>query len=159
MRQCSRPEVDQKEYENDLISEQQITLSKARVEQRKKVLEINRACLETYRTETMPAQLAETDATVRKAESLYRLKKNQVESLHVRAGAAGVLAQVKDKIEPGQSVSPGTIVAKITNPQEAQGPVEGPRGPGPGPAPQPAGGGGHAPWDRHGKGLAGSIRL
>jgi multidrug efflux pump subunit AcrA (membrane-fusion protein) len=111
-------QVDQKEYENDLISEQQITLSRARVEQRKKVLEINRACLDMFRTETMPAQLAETDAAVSKAESLYRLKLNQVESLRVRAGTAGVLAQVKDKIEPGQSVSPSTIVAKITNPRK-----------------------------------------
>ena len=111
-------EVDQKEYENDLISEQEIKLSKARVQQRKKVLEINQACLEMFRTETMPSQLAEVDATVRKAESLYRLKKNQVDSLHVRAGTAGVLAQVKDKIEPGQSVSASTIVAKITNPRK-----------------------------------------
>jgi HlyD family secretion protein len=111
-------EVDQKEYENDLISEQQIKLSKARVEQKKRVLEINQACLEMFRTQTMPSQLAETDASVRKAESLYKLKKNQVESLHVRAGTAGVLAQVKEKIEPGQSVSSSTIVAKITNPKK-----------------------------------------
>ncbi len=111
-------EVDQKEYENDLISEQQIKLSKARVEQRKRVLEINKQCLEMSRNQTIPAQLAETDATVLKAESLYELKKIQVESLRVRAGAAGVLAQVKDKIEPGQSVSPSTIVAKITNPRK-----------------------------------------
>jgi HlyD family secretion protein len=111
-------EVDQKEYENDLISEQQIKLSKARVEQRKRVLEINKQCLEMSRNQTIPAQLAETDATVLKAQSLYELKKVQVDSLHVRAGTAGVLAQVKDKIEPGQSVSPSTIVAKITNPKK-----------------------------------------
>jgi HlyD family secretion protein len=111
-------QVDEKEYENDLISEQQITLSRARVEQRKKVLEINQNCLEMSRTETMPAQLAQTEAAVGKAESLYRLKKTQVESLHVRAGAAGILAQIPNKIEPGQSVSASTIVAKITNPKK-----------------------------------------
>jgi len=111
-------EVHQKEYENDLISEQQIKLTKARVEQKKKVLEIGQACLEMFRMETIPSQLAEMDASVRKAESWYRLKKKQVGSLHVRAGMAGVLAQVKDRIEPGQSVSPSTIVAKITNPRK-----------------------------------------
>lgn len=111
-------EVDRKEYENDLISEQQIKLSRARVEQRKRVLEINRQCLEMSRNQTIPAQLAETDATVLKAQSLYDLKRIQVESLLVRAGTAGVLAQVKEKIEPGQSVSPSTIVAKITNPKK-----------------------------------------
>ena len=111
-------EVHEKEYENDLISEQQITLSRARVEQRKQVMEINQKRLEMFEKETIPAQLAEADAAVQKAESLYNLKKNQVESLHVRAGTAGVLAQVKDQIEPGQSVSPSTIVAKITNPRK-----------------------------------------
>jgi len=110
-------QVDEKEYENDLISEQQITLSRARVEQRKKVLEINQRCLEMFRKENLPAQLAETEAAVLKAESLYRLKKTQVESLHVRSGAAGILAQIPNKIEPGQSVSASTIVAKITNPK------------------------------------------
>ncbi len=111
-------QVHEKEYENDLISEQQITLSRARVEQRQQVMEINQKRLEMFEKETIPAQLAEADAAVEKAESLYNLKKNQVESLHVRAGTAGVLAQVKDKIEPGQSVSPSTIVAKITNPRK-----------------------------------------
>lgn len=111
-------EVREKEYENDLISLQQITLARAKVEQSKKLLEINEKCLEMYEKETIPSQLAETQAAVRKAESLYNLKKNQVDSLHVRAGTAGVLAQVKDKIEPGQSVSPSTIVAKITNPKK-----------------------------------------
>lgn len=111
-------QVDEKEYENDLISEQQITLSRARVEQKKKLLDINQACLEMYRNETMPSELAEMEATVRKAELLYELKKTQVQSLHVRAGTEGVLAQVKEKIEPGQSVSPSTIVAKITNPKK-----------------------------------------
>jgi HlyD family secretion protein len=110
--------VDQNEYENDLISEQQITLSKARVEQRKIVLEINQKCLEMSRKETMPAQLAQLEATVGKAESLYRLKRTQVESLHVRAGTAGILAQIPTKIEPGQFVSASTIVAKITNPKK-----------------------------------------
>jgi HlyD family secretion protein len=111
-------QVDEKEYESDLISEQQITLSRARVEQRKKVLEINQRCLEMFRTQNLPAQLAETEAAVQKAESLYRLKLTQVESLHVRAGTAGILAQVPNKIEPGQSVSASTIVAKVTNPKK-----------------------------------------
>jgi HlyD family secretion protein len=71
-----------------------------------------------YERQTIPAQLAEMEATVRKAKSLYDLKEKQVQSLHVRAGAAGVLAQIPTKIEPGQSVSASTIVAKITNPKK-----------------------------------------
>jgi HlyD family secretion protein len=110
-------QVREKEYENDLISDQEIRRAKARVEQQKRVLEINEKYLDMFREETMPSQLAELDATVAKGESLYKLKKNQVESLRVRAGAAGVLAQVRERIEPGHSVSPSTLVAKITNPR------------------------------------------
>jgi HlyD family secretion protein len=111
-------EVDQKQYESDLISELRLTLSKARVTQSAQLLEIKRKRLDMYRTQTMPAQLAEAKAAVEQAESRYRLKCNEMDSLKVKAGTHGVLAQVKDKIEPGQSIMPGTILAKITNPRQ-----------------------------------------
>ncbi|MBN1507544.1 MAG: HlyD family efflux transporter periplasmic adaptor subunit [Sedimentisphaerales bacterium] len=113
-----RAEVDQKQYESDLISDLQLTLSNARVTQSSELLEIKRKRLDMYRTQTMPAQLAEAKAGVEQAESKYRLKCNEMESLKVKAGTNGVLAQVKDKIEPGQSIAPGTILAKITNPKQ-----------------------------------------
>jgi len=111
-----RAEVDQKQFDENLISELNLTLSKARVEELEKLLDFNRKRLEMFRTQIMPAQLAEQEASLRQAESLYKLKQRQLESLHVRAGTEGVLAQVKDKIEPGQQVSAGTILARITNP-------------------------------------------
>jgi HlyD family secretion protein len=114
-----RAEVDQKQFESDLISELLLTLSKTRVEQLEMLLEVNKKRLDMFRTQTMPAQLAEAEASVLQAQSLYELKRKEAESLHVRAGTNGVLAQVKDKekIEPGQSVSSGTILAKVTNPR------------------------------------------
>ena len=111
-----RAEVDQKQFDDDLISELNLTLSQARVENLEKLLVINRKRLAMFRDQTIPAQLSELQAAIRQAESLHTLKQNQVDSLHVRTGKAGVLAQVKDKIEPGQQVSPGTILGKITNP-------------------------------------------
>lgn len=111
-------EVHEKEYENELISLQQITLSRGEVEQTQNLLEINQQCFEMFEKETIPAQLAEMDATVRKAKSSYDLKQKQVDSLHVRAGTTGVLAQIPTRIEPGQSVSASTVVAKITNPKK-----------------------------------------
>jgi HlyD family secretion protein len=111
-------EVDEKEYENDLISLQRITLSRASVKQAENLLKINQQCLEMYEKETVPAQLAELEATVRKARSSYELKNKHVQSLHVRAGTDGVLAQIPNKIELGQSVSAGMVVAKITNPRK-----------------------------------------
>jgi HlyD family secretion protein len=111
-------DIDEKEYENDLISLQKITLSRDSVKQMENLLEISQQCLEMYENQTLPANEAELDATVNKARSNYDLKYKHVQSLKVRAGTAGVLAQIPNKIELGQSVSAGTVVAKITNPKK-----------------------------------------
>jgi multidrug efflux pump subunit AcrA (membrane-fusion protein) len=112
-------EVEQKQFDKKLISELQLSLSKTRVEELERSLEIDRRRLEMFCDQTIPAQLAEEEALVRQAVSLCELKQSQVEALHVRAGTEGVLAPVKEeqRIEPGQLVSAGTIVAKITNPK------------------------------------------
>jgi HlyD family secretion protein len=110
-------QVDQKQYDEDLISELQFTLTQARVEEQEKLLEINKRRLAMFRDSTSPAQLAESEASLRQAESLFNLRKSQIDSLSVRAGTAGVLASVKEKIELGQSVSAGMILARITNPK------------------------------------------
>jgi len=110
-------QVDQKQFDEDLISELNLSLSKARVEELEKLLEINKKRLAMFRDQTCPAQLAELEASLRQAESLFKLRKSQIDSLSVRAGTAGVLASVKDKIELGESISAGTVLAKITNPK------------------------------------------
>ncbi len=110
-------DVDEKEYANDLISLQRITLSRESVKQAENLLKINEQCLEMYEQKTMPVQLAELEASVSKARSNYELKYQHVQSLKVRAGTAGVLAPISNKIDLGQSVSAGMIVAKITNPK------------------------------------------
>lgn len=112
-----RAQVDKKQYEEDLISELQFELSQARVEEQEKLLEINKKRLAMFRDSTSPAQLAEFEASLRQAESLFNLRTSQIDSLSVRAGTAGVLASVRDKIELGQSVLAGTILARITNPK------------------------------------------
>lgn len=112
-----RAQVDQKQYEDELISELNYELSQARAEDHAKLLEINKERLAMFENQTCPAQIAEAQATLRQAESLFNLRNSEVESLHVRAGTAGVLASVKTKIELGQSVAAGTILARITNPK------------------------------------------
>jgi HlyD family secretion protein len=110
-------QVDQKQYEEDLISELNYQLSQSRVEEQKKLLEFNRRRMTMFCDSTTPALLAEYDASLKQAESLFNLRQNQFNSLKVCAGTAGVLASVKEKIELGQSVSAGTILARITNPK------------------------------------------
>lgn len=112
-----RAQVDQQQYEDDLISKQNYELSQARAADQEKLLAINQERLDMFENQTCPAQMAEVEAALRQAESLFNLRDSQVESLHVRAGTAGVLASVKEKIELGQSVSAGTILARITNPK------------------------------------------
>jgi len=112
-----RAQVDQKQFEDELISELNYQLSQARAEDQAKLLEINKERLVMFENQTCPAQIAEAQATLRQAESLFNLRNSEVESLRVRAGTAGVLASVKTKIELGQSVSAGTILARITNPK------------------------------------------
>ncbi len=111
-----RAEVNQKQFEQDLIPELELTLSRTNAERAGRLLEINKRRFEMFEKETVPAQLAELQESVSQAESLCELKRRQIESLKVRAGTNGVLAQVKDKIEPGQQISPGTVLARITNP-------------------------------------------
>ncbi len=110
-------QVDQKQYDEELISELRYQLSQARVEEQKKLLEFNKRRIAMFRDSTIPALVAEYDASLKQAESLFNLRQSQIDSLKVRAGTAGVLASVRDKIELGQSVSAGTILARITNPK------------------------------------------
>jgi len=111
-----RFEVDKKQFDDGLISELQMTLSKSSVEELEKLLEIHTKRYNVFLDQTKPAQLLELDALVEQAQSLYNLRKAQVESLKVRAGVTGVLAPVKEPIELGQQVSAGQILARITNP-------------------------------------------
>ncbi len=113
-----RAQVNKKQYDDDLISELEFELSQASVEEQEKLLEFNKRRLIMFRDQTSPAQLAESEAGLHQAESLFNLRQNQIESLHVRAGTAGVLASVRDKIELGQSVSAGAILARITSPKK-----------------------------------------
>ena len=59
-------------------------------------------------------QLAAKQATVDQLTQQAKLKANQVEALHVRAGMAGVLQQLP--VEVGQRVIPGTNLARVADP-------------------------------------------
>jgi len=60
------------------------------------------------------AQLDEQQAKVEQLRALYELKKSQLDSLHVRAGAEGVLQELS--VEVGQRIVAGTPLAKVVQP-------------------------------------------
>lgn len=63
---------------------------------------------------SIAAQLAAQQAKVEQLRALYDLKRSQLDSLHVRAGADGVLEELP--VEVGQQVTAGTILAKVAQP-------------------------------------------
>ena len=63
---------------------------------------------------SIQAQLAAQQAKIEQLRALYNLKKSQLDSLTVRAGAAGVLQELP--VEAGQQVTAGTTLAKVAQP-------------------------------------------
>jgi RND family efflux transporter MFP subunit len=63
---------------------------------------------------SVKAQLDEQQAKVEQLRALYQLKKAQLASLNVRAGADGVLQELS--VEVGQRVAAGTPLAKVVQP-------------------------------------------
>jgi HlyD family secretion protein len=78
----------------------------------------NRNAIERKRleiaSEAVAAQLAVQQAAVEQQRALARLRRSQVRALRVRAGIEGVLQLVP--VEVGQSVTPGTNLARVAQP-------------------------------------------
>jgi multidrug efflux pump subunit AcrA (membrane-fusion protein) len=65
-------------------------------------------------TNSVAAQLAAQKAKVAQLRALYDLKREQLESLKVRAGINGVLQELP--VAVGQQVAPSTMLAKVADP-------------------------------------------
>jgi len=90
---------------NARLSQAQSEASAVRLEMEKKRMDIN--------SESVKAQLAAQQAKVQQLQELLKLKRIQVESLHVRPQSEGVLQQVS--VEVGQQVTPGTNLARVAD--------------------------------------------
>jgi HlyD family secretion protein len=69
-------------------------------------------------SDSIKAQVASQQARVDKARNDYERRQEQVASLQVRAGIAGVLQQVL--VEEGQRVTVGANIARVARPDELQ---------------------------------------
>lgn len=70
---------------------------------------------------SIQAQMDAQKVQIEKLEAAYKLKKEQVEQLTIRAGAEGTLTQLGTTampLEVGMRVAPGTILAKIAQPNK-----------------------------------------
>ena len=123
-----RYQVDEKQHKDGLISDLYITLSQGSVEELEKLLEIQEKRFSVFKDTILPAQLDAAKASVEQAQSQYNLAKNEVDALSVCAGVAGVLAPIKTRIEPGQQVGAGQILARITSPERLKAQLQIPQG-------------------------------
>ncbi|MBI3683808.1 MAG: efflux RND transporter periplasmic adaptor subunit [Acidobacteria bacterium] len=110
-----RYDRDQKLAAEGLTPDLNLQLSKATAEEL-----ANRHQIEEKRLaisgESVEAQLASQRVQIEKLLAAYHLKKEQVEGLKIRAGAEGVLQEMT--LQVGQRVTPGTILAKVAQPQK-----------------------------------------
>jgi HlyD family secretion protein len=106
-------EADEKLAKDGLIPELNLKLSRLKAEQLAKQAKIERQRF-TQSKSSSAAQLAAQRARVEQMQALYELRLRQVESLKVRAGIAGVLQELP--VQVGQSVSPGTLLARVAQP-------------------------------------------
>ncbi len=107
-------EVDQKLTSEGLTSELNYERSKVKAEVLSTRLEIEHKRLDIA-SDAVKAQLAVQQAKVEQLRALYHLRRSQHDSLHVRAGIAGVLQQVP--VDVGQQVAPGTNLARVADPK------------------------------------------
>ncbi|MFN7934411.1 MAG: HlyD family efflux transporter periplasmic adaptor subunit [Bryobacteraceae bacterium] len=106
---------DDKLSQEGLTSELTVKLSKASSEELKKRFEIEEKRL-AISGDSIEAQLASQRVQIEKLKAAYQLKKEQVEGLKIRAGTEGVLQEMT--LQVGQRVTPGTILAKVAQPQK-----------------------------------------
>ncbi len=108
-------EADTELNKQGLVSNLTQRLSALRADQLGKRNEIEKLRL-SKRSDAVDAQVAAQEARVDQLRALYKLRRSQLESLHVRAGIDGVLQQVP--VAVGQRVGVGTNLARVARPGE-----------------------------------------
>jgi len=108
-------EADQDLHNQGLIGDLTLKLSEVRADELaiRHDLEQQRLAIAS---ESVEAQLAAERARVDQTRALFRLRREQVGALKVRAEIDGVLQQTP--VEVGQEVTPGTILGQVAQPQK-----------------------------------------
>jgi len=102
-------------YKQGLMLELDYRLSKSAVEELANQLAIEKERGQAL-GESLDAQLASRETSIRQLRAMVQLKHEQVNYLKVRAGASGVLQQVL--VQVGQRVAPGADLAVVVQPRK-----------------------------------------
>ena len=106
-------EADEELAGDGLVSQIQLRQSQSRGAVLDTRREIERKRL-AIQADSVKAQLAAEQSEVDRLRTIYQLRLDQVSDLRVRAGNTGVLQEVP--LEEGQSVTPGTNLARVGDP-------------------------------------------
>ena len=106
-------EADEELAAEGLVSQIDLNRSQSRADMLETRHEIERQRL-AIQADLVRAQLAAEQAEVDRLRTIYQLRKDQVSDLRVRAGNTGILQEVP--LEEGQSVTPGTNLARVGDP-------------------------------------------
>jgi HlyD family secretion protein len=106
---------------NGLVAELVYKTSKIKEEELQKTDEIEQKRM-AFARDSIEPQLASQQAAVDQANQLAKLKMDQVEALHVKAGMSGVLQQLPVQI--GQRVKIGDNLARVANPSKLKAQVK-----------------------------------
>jgi HlyD family secretion protein len=106
-------ETDEALAREGLVPQLTIRVSRVRVQELANRLRIEQQRLAMSGQATR-AQTESQNARIEQLRALARLRREQVASLAVRAGTAGVLQQMQ--VEVGQQVTPGTNLARVADP-------------------------------------------
>jgi HlyD family secretion protein len=108
-------EADKELFDNGLVPEITYKKSKLAADQLTTRFEIEKQRFEKT-AESIDAQLAVKRTQVDQQRALWQLRRDQLDSLKVRAGIDGVLQQVP--VEEGQRVTPGIAMARVAQPEK-----------------------------------------
>jgi HlyD family secretion protein len=106
---------------NGLVAELVYKTSKIKEEECQKSDDIEQKRL-TFSHDSIEPQLASKQAAVDQANQLAKLKLDQVEGLHVKAGMSGVLQALP--VQVGQRVKPGDNLARVADPSKLKAQVK-----------------------------------
>jgi HlyD family secretion protein len=106
-------EANEQLSKKGIVSDMILKQSRLDADQLSSRYEIAKKQLASY-SESIQARVAVQQSEVEQARAAVKLKQQQVDDLHVRAGFAGVLQVVP--VDVGQQVAPGTNLARVADP-------------------------------------------
>jgi HlyD family secretion protein len=106
-------DADEQLAKEGLVAALTLRISRVKVEQLANRVEVEKKRIEQNKSQ-VAAQIAAQQARIEQLRAQLRLNQEQVASLQVRAGTAGVLQEVT--VEVGQQITPGTNIARVADP-------------------------------------------